>query len=273
MEGCSQVYHMAAFADVWARDPKVFYDINTGGTETVLKAALRHGVERLVFTSTAGTLGPSEAAPNVESKIYKGPHLTHYDRSKSLAEDLVMDYASTSLDAVVVNPTRIYGPGPLVKSNTVTLMIDSYTKGKWRLIPGNGQSVGNYVFVGDLVDGHLLAMEKGKRGERYIISGDNLSFNELFKQIAEVSGVEQKMWKIPIPAMLAYSGSLQSAAWIRSRFTRSHRSPPIIPAFVRRYQHNWLVSNEKARSELGYAPVGFREGLRRTLEWLGFNIP
>ena len=121
-------------------------------------------------------------------------------------------------------------------------------------------------------DCHLLAMEKGKRGERYIASGENLSYNDLFARLAEVSGVKQRMWRIPVPLMLTIAGSMQVIAWMRGRFTRSPWMPPIIPAFVRRYQHDWLVSYEKASSELGYEPLDFREGLAVTLDWLGFDI-
>jgi len=182
MEGCRQVYHLAAFAAPWVRNPRVIYNENVGGTENILESARRLGVKKLVYTSTAGVFGPSNGELNTEEKQFNGNHFTHYDRSKAEAETKVMKYVAGGLNAVIVNPTRIYGPGNLSKSNSVTMMIEKYIRGKWRIIPGDGSSIGNYVYVDDAVNCHQLAMARGRAGERYIAGGENLTFNELFVQ-------------------------------------------------------------------------------------------
>jgi nucleoside-diphosphate-sugar epimerase len=261
MEGCNQVYHVAAFALPWAKNSQLFYDENVRGTEHVLFAAKKLGVEKLVFTSSAGVLGPSTGEPKTEETIFKGQHFTHYDRSKAMAEEKVIEYTDAGRSAVIVNPTRIYGPGYIGKSNAVTMMIVRYLQGKWRYIPGDGSSIGNFVFVEDVVDCHLLAMEKGRSGERYLAGSENLSFSEFFRKLAMVSGKEYRLFRIPVRLMtLAAAGMLVTA-----RITG--RTPPIVPDFVRRYNHDWLTSSNKAISELGYSPISIEEGLARTIKW------
>ena len=267
MQGCSQVYHLAALASAWTRNSRVFYDENVGGTENVLKVAEKQGVKKLVFTSSAGVLGPSSTDPNTEEKQFEAKHFTHYDRSKAMSENLVMEYVDKGLPAIVVNPTRIFGPGSMSTSNATTMMIDRYILGKWKIIPGDGESIGNYVFVEDVVNCHLLVMEKGRIGERYLAGGENLSFNEFFARLALVSGVQQKMYRLPVSLMMSAARMMLGTAWLTGW------SPPIIPAFVRRYNHNWKISDKKARKELGYEPLSFEEGLKETIDWLGHKIP
>ncbi len=262
MEGCRQVYHMAAYTLPWAWNPRVFYDQNIGGTENVLLAAWRHGVEKLVFTSTAGVLGPSSGELNTEEKQFTGRHFTHYDRSKSKAEEKVFEFARKGLNAVVINPTRIFGPGYLSKSNAVTMMIERYLQGKWKLIPGNGKSIGNYVFVEDVVDCHLLAMQKGRSGERYLAGSENFSYNEFFELLAMVSGIKHRLYRVPVGLMMVPAVGMLCAARLTGW------TPPIVPSFVRRYNQNWAVSSEKAMNELGYSPISFNQGLKKTIEWI-----
>ena len=109
--GCSKVYHLASYSAVWDKDPDAFYRHNVGGTENLLEICLELGVDRLVYTSTAGVFGPSNGDENTEEKVFGGRHMTLYDDSKAKAEGLVLSYNSRGLKTVVVNPSRIYGPG------------------------------------------------------------------------------------------------------------------------------------------------------------------
>jgi farnesol dehydrogenase len=262
MEGCTEVYHMAAFASVWTRDSGTIYEENVGGTVNVAETALRQGVDKMVFTSTAGVLGPSEGKQNTEDKQFNGKYITHYDRSKAEAEKRVLGVVSEGLNAVIVSPTRIYGPGSMSKSNALTRIVIRYLEGKWKFIPGRGNSIGNYVFVDDVVDCHLLAMEKGRSGERYLCGGQNLSFNELFLTLERVSGVKRTLVNIPLGPMLGVSGAFLALAHLTGW------TPPITPAFVRRYNHDWEFSSSKAEQELGYSPLKFEEGLKHTIKWI-----
>jgi len=262
MKGCDQVYHLAAFAAVWTRKPEEIYEQNVQGTTNILESALKHGVKRVVHTSTAGVFGPSGEKPNSEDNPIAETHFVHYDRSKARAEQIINNYVRDGMDVIIVNPTRVYGPGKLGDSNGVTRMIRDYIKGKWHIIPGNGQSVGNYVYIDDVVEGHILAMEKGRTGERYLLGASDLSFNEFFNILKEVTGSHYFLIKIPLFIGISIAAIMLTIAKLTGRM------PLITPRLLKRYSHNWAVSSEKARSELGYDPVDFREGLRRTVEWL-----
>ena len=262
MKGCDQVYHLAAFAAVWTRKPEEIYEQNVQGTANILESALKHGVKRIVHTSTAGVFGPSGEKPNSEDNPIAETHFVHYDRSKAQAEQTINTYVRDGMDVLIVNPTRVYGPGKLGDSNGVTRMIRDYIKGKWHIIPGNGQSVGNYVYIDDVVEGHILAMDKGRTGERYLLGGSDLSFNEFFNILKEVTGSHYFLIKIPLFIGISIAAIMLTIAKLTGRM------PLITPGLLKRYSHNWAVSSEKARSELGYDPVDFREGVRRTVEWL-----
>jgi nucleoside-diphosphate-sugar epimerase len=262
ISGCDEVHHLAAYASPWARDNDLFYRENVGGTINILQAAKELGVKKMVYVSTAGVLGPSNGGLNTENKKFTGTHFTHYDCSKAMAEEKVKEFANSELQAVIVNPTRIFGPGVLSSANSLTVMIRAYLEGKWKVIPGNGQSMGNYVFVEDVVDCILMAMEKGKSGERYLAGGENLSFNKLFEIIATVSGKKYRLYRMPQWIMMLAAGLIQGTALLAGK------APRITPSFVRRYQHNWAVSTKKAEDELGYRPLRFEEGLKKTIEWI-----
>ena len=262
MKGCEQAYHLAAFAVVWTRDPKEIYEQNVQGTLNILESAQKFGVKRVVHTSTAGVFGPSGDEPNSENSPLPESHFIHYDISKTQAETKITAYVRDGMDVVIVNPTRIYGPGRMGDSNGVTRMIRDYMKGRWHIIPGNGQSVGNYVYIDDVVGGHILAMEKGRTGERYLLGGSNLSFNEFFNILKEVTGKHYFLVKMPLFIGISIAAIMLTIAKLTGRM------PLITPGLLKRYSHHWAVSNEKARSELGYDPVDFREGLHKTVEWL-----
>jgi farnesol dehydrogenase len=262
MKNCDSVFHVAAFAAVWTPRPEQIYAQNVEGTVNLLESARKAGVKRIVHTSTAGVFGPSGDKPNDEGRPLAATHLTHYDRSKALAEQKVESCVRDGMDVVIVNPTRVYGPGKMGDSNGVTRMIRDYINGRWHFIPGSGRSIGNYVYIDDVVEGHILAMQQGRRGERYLLGGENLSFNEFFSILKDVSGCRHFLIRIPLFAGIPMAAILFAAA------RATGRMPLITPGLLKRYSHNWAVTSEKAGSELGYDPIRFREGLGKTLDWL-----
>lgn len=262
MKGCSQAYHVAAFAGVWSKDPQLIYRLNVEGTLFVIKAAKKCGIKRLVITSTAGILGPSEKDPVHENSPPPSSFFTPYEESKYIMEQELMKLDETDPEIVVVNPTRVYGPGFMSESNGLTKMILKYMEGNWRFIPGDGESMGNYVYVEDVVSGYLLAMENGKHGERYILGGENITYNQLFRYIAETSDVHKRLLRIPLWLMLTIAVFARASARILNR------PPLIVPDLIRKYNHNWIVSSEKSMRELGYAPVSVRTGIEKTVNWL-----
>ncbi len=262
IQKCEQIYHIAAFTEVWAKNKQIIYDINVKASENIFKLALENNIKRVVFTSSAGIFGPSVNGQINEQTKRSMDYFLEYERSKDLAEQLLREYVQKGLDAVIVNPTRVYGPGLLNKSNGSAMMIKSYTEGKWRIIPGNGKSVGNYVFIDNVVNGHILAMQKGKAGEQYILGGDNVSYNQFFETVSNICNKKYMMLKMPLFVMLAVANIMMFL-----NFTIKLK-PLITPALVRKFNYNWNVSSEKAIKELGYQPISFVEGASRTIDWI-----
>jgi len=262
VKGCKQAYHTAAFASVWAKDPSLVFRLNVDGALNVIDAAKKSGVERVVITSTAGILGPSDKEAVNEDTPPPSSFFTLYEESKFQLEQVLLGKSEGSPEVILVNPTRVYGPGYLSESNGVTRMIKQYMEGKWHLIPGDGCSLGNYVHVEDVVDGHLLAMEKGQPGERYILGGEDISYNQLFQYTRDASGKNFRLLKIPLWIMLATAKIMKGIADI------SGRPPLIVPNLVRKFNHNWIVSSRRANEELGYQPRSAPEGIRNTVQWI-----
>jgi farnesol dehydrogenase len=262
MIGCNAAYHTAAFAGVWSKDSSLVFKLNVNGALNVIETASKSGADRVVVTSTAGILGPSQKEPVHESTPPPSSFFTLYEESKFQMEQNLLGRKEGSPEVVIVNPTRVYGPGYLSESNGVTRMIKQYVEGSWKLIPGDGQRMGNYVHVEDVVSGHLLAMQKGKAGERYVLGGENISYNQLFQYIRKASGVKHRLFKVPRWIMLAVAISMKGITVI------SGRPPLIVPDLVRKFSHNWIVSSQKAIRELGYDARNAEEGIKQTIQWI-----
>ena len=264
MEGCSQVFHLAAYAKNWSRDPSVFFRQNVDGMTNVLDAARDAGIKRVVFTSTIVVFGPrpagvigDESMPRITPKYF-----TEYEESKAVAERKALEYVKKGHPIVIVNPTRVYGPGKLTEGNSVSLMIDMYDRGKVPVLLNNGVNVGNYVLVDDLVRGHILAMERGKIGERYILGGENASLKRIFELVDEASGKKHFQFSLP-PSIAMLYGSLEKkrAEWLRMY-------PQITPGWVETFLQNWAYTCAKAERELGYTITPLKDGIKLTYDWL-----
>lgn len=261
MEGCSEVYHLAAYTNVWHKDKDHYYRINVTATKRLIEIAKLQGVRSIVVTSTAGVMGYSMLGNPVDESVNQPKELlTTYDKSKFVMEQYIINELDDSVRIVIVNPSRIYGPGLLKKSNSVTGMIIKYLKGKWFFLPGNGESIGNYAYIDDVVEGHILAMIKGRHKERYILGGENLSYIELFKKVSNIAGYKHKLYKFPLRLMLIVSGIL--LIWANLTGTQ----PLIIPDWVRKYNHNWILSVKKAQRELNYNITSYEDGVRSIIK-------
>lgn len=262
MATCEEVYHLGAFARLWDKDPTLCQRVNVEGTSNVLDASVKCGIKKIVVTSTAGVLGPSDSIPIDEKCERTSKFFNSYELSKFEMEKKVLEYVAKGLLVVIVNPTRVFGPGILSEANSATKIINAYIHGKWHFIPGKGNSIGNYVFIDDVVKGHILAMEKGLPGERYILGGTNLNFLDFFSVIAAVSG--KRYWMIRLPAqMLIFISSL--VFFISRLFGKP---PRLAPQWIKRYLLDWAVSSKKAECNLGYKITPIEEGLEKTVQWL-----
>ncbi len=262
MLNCEYVFHLAAYAQVWAKNPGTFYDINYTGALNVLNVAAKVGVKKIIVTSTAGVFGPSEHSIINEESKRQVDYFSLYESTKAEAEKLISERAAQGLNVVIVNPSRIYGPGLLSTSNGVTRLIRLYIKGNFRILPGNGKSIGNYVYIEDVVIGHILALENGKAGERYILGGENVSYIDFFKTLSEVSAKKYSLFRFPVFLMLFVSNIMLIAAKLFGI------KPLITPGLVKKYNYNWEISSNKAQTELGYNITPLKTGIIKTIDFL-----
>jgi nucleoside-diphosphate-sugar epimerase len=266
MKDCTSCFHLAGIAKQWSRNRNDFYEINVGGTINILQSASQCGLSRIVHTSSAGIFGPSASDIIDEESVIPTRLGTIYEQTKLLADQQVLKYARGGLNAVIVNPTRTFGPGPLTESNSVTRIMIEYARGNWRVIPGNGRSLGNYVFVGDVVDGIQRAMKSGHAGRRYILGGENLSFNQLLDIVQRNALDGKNVVHIPRSVVMVYA-SMQIA---KARFFGI--SPKLTPDFARRYFSDYVVSSKRAERELGYNPAPLEQRVQETLKWVNEPI-
>ena len=263
MKDCDWVFHMAAWAKPSYKDPKIVTGINIDGTVNVFDAAIESHVKKVVFTSTGGTMSYSHDGYPVDENTNPDPVLhTLYEKTKAEAEKIARDYCKKGLDVITVNPTRVYGPGKLTQSNSMTKIIRLYISGLWRIIPGDGKSIGNYVFIDDVVEGHILAARFGRSGERYILGGENHSFRSLFDTIGDKAGKRRILVNLPAGLMKGIVKGFMFMSEING-------SPPAITMdWIDKYLKNWIMSSTKASRELGYKITPLSEGVFRTLKWL-----
>ena len=267
MKGCQQVYHLAALASVWHKEPQSFRVVNVTGLKNVLDACLASGIKDVLFTSTAGVVGDSVDGNPVCEGTNANPKLeTLYEQSKVDAEKLLKSYIPKGIRGVIVNPSRVYGPGILTESNGFTRLMKMYINGQWKIKPCNGKSIGNYVYIDDTINGLIGAMEKARPGERYLLGGVNATYNEFFSLVDELSGVKRKMYNVPLPVMLFLSRVQLMMAKMFGK------QPMITPPFVRKYNKHWIVSSQKAEQEIGYTIIPLREGVSKTLDWLNQSV-
>jgi farnesol dehydrogenase len=267
MKGCKTVFHMASLVKAWTRNPGEFYQINVKGLQNVMECSLEEGVSKFVYTSSFMALGPSYNKINTEETIHNPRHLHNpYEETKYLADQLILQYLDKGLPVITVYPCVIYGPGEITEGNLVVRIILDFLNNKIPGILGNGGKVWNYVFISDVVKGHLLAREKGKIGQKYILGGENISMKNFFVLLEGLTGTSAPKYRIP------YWIAKISAYWQVSLASLSGKAPMHTPSVIEIYKHDWAYSSEKAEQELGYTHIPLREGLKHTLDWINKTI-
>jgi farnesol dehydrogenase len=259
MKNCEEVYHLAAFANVWDKSEDTYFKMNVVATKNILDAAKIFSVRRVVVTSTAGVYGASMDSEITEDFVRTTDFFNEYESSKALAESWVKDYVINGLDVVIVSPTRIYGPILFGKTASINQLIEKYVFKKWRFIPGDGTRIGNYVFIDDVVNGHVLAMSKGRTGHTYLLAGENHDYNQFFQVLAYTSGLPRKMLNMPISFQMMF-------ARIQLVKTLFGGTPIITPKWIAKGKYHWKVSPQKAVEELGMEITSLEKGLERTIE-------
>jgi dihydroflavonol-4-reductase len=256
MRGCELVYHAAGANAFCLRNPSPMFEVNVRGSENVVHAAARAGTRRLVYTSSAATLGEVSGTIGSEESPHRGWFLSDYERSKAEGEQTVLAAArETGLDVVSVNPASVQGPGRATGS--AKLLLD-YVNGRIKVVVDSRLSL---VDIADCTEGHLLAGARGAPGERYVLSGATLSVREGLALVASVVGVDRPVRTLPPFITMAVATAAEAQGRIR------RRRPSICRELARTLIHGHAYDGSKATQELGlrYTPV--EETLRRTVDW------
>jgi dihydroflavonol-4-reductase len=260
--GARVVFHVAALYRFWARDPASFYDINVTGTKHVIEAVRRSECERLVYTSTVGTLGVTGASTGTPVDEDSFAHIDHlfggYKQSKYVAEHEILRAGAEGLPVVLVQPTTPVGPrdrGPTPTGKTVL----EFLNGRF---PGYVDTTLNIVDVEDVAHGHLLAAERGRSGRSYILGGQNLLLRDVLATLAEVTG-------LPAPTRQFPSGLAVAAARVSDLVegTLLHREPSVPLEAAKMSTTHMSFDDRRARRELGYTSRPPAEALERAARW------
>ena len=259
LRGCTRVFHVAADYRLWVPDPQEMYAVNVEGTGNLLAAAGTVGVERIVYTSTVGALGnPGNGIPgNEETPVGLGEMTGHYKRSKFLAERLALEFARRGMPVVVVNPSTPVGPWDWRPTPTGQMLVD-FLKGR---MPAFLETGLNLVHVKDVARGHLLAEEKGRVGEKYILGHKNLSLSHIFQMLAEISGRPAPRVKLPY-------GLVLGLAYVNEFWAGVSGRPPRLPlTAVRMAKKHMYFDSSKAVEELGLPQTPVMQALEEAVEW------
>jgi dihydroflavonol-4-reductase len=256
MAGCDLVFHVAGENSHCPADPGGLLRVNVGGAEAVIRAAAKAGIARVVYTSSAASLGEPHGTVGTEESTHRGSYLSVYDRSKHEGEQAVFAAAAeTGIDVVAVNPSSVQGPP---RSGGNGGIIIAYLNGKLPVFVDTYVSV---VDIQDCVEGHLLAAERGATGQRYVLNGATIHSLEAVEIVSELSGVRDRV-RI-VPAALARAAVAVAEAAYRLR----GKTPSVCRARVRTILHGHRYDGSRATRELGleYTPVA--ETFARTIEW------
>jgi len=259
LAGCRQLYHVAAHYALWAKDPAIFYDVNVTGTKTLLEAARDIGTERIVYCSTIGAIGlpPGGGLGTEETPVSLEQMAGHYKRSKYLAEQEVFTLAKAGLPVVIVNPSAPVGASDVKPTPTGQVIVD-FMKGR---MPAYIETGMNIVDVDDVAAGHLLAMEKGRIGERYILGNANLMLREVFEILSRLTGVKMPSMKLPRLAILPL-------AYLNLWMANMTGYPPRIPLEgVKMAKYNMHYDCSKAIRELGFPQTPPEVALEKAVRW------
>jgi dihydroflavonol-4-reductase len=244
LDGCDALFHVAADYRLGALDPAPLYRTNVEGTRSILDAARRAGLARIVYTSSVATIGlPGDGAPGEEdTPVALGDMIGHYKRSKFLAEQVALEAARAGAPLIIVNPSTPVGPGDVKPTPTGALVLDA-AAGRTPAYIDTGL---NIVHVDDVAAGHLLALQRGRIGERYILGGQDMTLREILADIARLVGRNPPRVRLPRSLVLPMAYAAEAVARITGRPGR------ITVEGVRMARKRMYYSSAKAARELGY---------------------
>jgi dihydroflavonol-4-reductase len=257
--GAHTVFHVAADYRLWTRDPAALHRTNVEGTRAVLEVATEAGARRIVYTSTVGALGlPRDASPGTEdTPVSLADMVGPYKSSKFLAERVALELAARGAPVVVVNPSAPIGPWDVKPTPTGQMVVD-FMLGRMIASVDTGLNV---VHVRDVARGHLLAAERGRVGERYILGHANLTLVEIFMRLAEITGRPAPRWRVP------YAVAWLGAACMEGLARAGGGTPRVSLTAVRMARKRMFFSPAKAVSELGLPQTDVGTALADAVQW------
>ena len=269
LRDCDWCFHVAASYHLWLPSYAPMYAANVTGTRNVLEAAGAAGCARIIYTSTVGCIGlPPETGGRLEPTDEAAPLLpyqlsNHYKRSKWQAERIALTLAARGLPIVIVNPSAPVGPRDVKPTPTGQIIVDYLN----RRLPGYLDTGLNWVHVRDVAAGHILAAERGRPGERYILghADGNWTLAETLAVLAELTGVPAPRFRVPYPVALGAAYLGEAMAWFTGR-------PPQAPlAGVRMAKHKMFFNPAKAIRELGLPQTPPRQAFADAIAWFQEN--
>jgi len=259
MAGCTTVFHVAADYRLWAKHSREIYESNVTGAINVLEAALRNRVDRVVYTSSVGALGLNrDGKPADElTPVTVYDMVGHYKRSKFLAERKVEEYLRRGLPVVMVHPSTPVGSGDHKPTPTGKIIVD-FLNGRMPAYLNTGL---NLVHVRDVARGHLLALEQGRNGEKYILGNRNLTLAEIFQLLEEISGIPAPRFRLPYTPILILAYANRALSAITGK-------EPLIPfEGVRMARKYMFFDPRKAIRELGLPQTPVEKALSEAVAW------
>ena len=260
--GCDAIIHAAAMVKIWSARREDFDDVNLGGIRNAIAAAGAHRI-RLVYTSSFMAIGPTPEAGVDESHKHPGPPFHNdYERTKALADELARAYAAEGGDIVILYPGVVYGPGELTDGNIIAKMLADQMNGRLPGIVGPGDRLWSYSFVEDVARAHVAALDRGGKGERYLLGGDNATLTQVFAAASARSGRDLSPRRLPY----SLSRLVGRAMWFWADLTG--KMPDLTHQAVGIFEKHWAYRSDKATRELGYHVRPLAEGIGDTVDWL-----
>ena len=260
MTGCEYVFHVAADYRLWVRDPQEMYRANVEGTRAIIQAAQQSGVRRVIYTSSVATMGFTKEGHIAaeDSPVSIKDMVGHYKRSKFMAEEIALEAGRKGANVVVVNPTTPIGEFDIKPTPTGRIVVD-FLKRKFPAYVDTGLNVAD---VKEVARGHVLAMERARPGERYILGGENLTLKQILDKLAGLTGLPSPKMKVPHAVAMGF-------AVFDQFFTGMimGKEPRATIDAVKMGRKKMFASSAKAERELGYKVLPVEDALRRAIEW------
>ncbi len=260
MHRCAVAYNVAGVNELCVEDPRPMLQANVDGAVTVVRAAARAGVPRLVHTSSAATIGEPPGVVGREDTLHRGWYLSNYERSKTEGEHAAFAAGrETGVEVVCVNPSSVQGPG---RAGGTARFLLAFIDGRLKAFVQTHVSL---IDIADCAEGHVLAAQRGVAGERYVLNGIGLQLSEALALAGEIAGVSRHPRLIPRPAAVA------GAYVVEHAFRLVRRRPPVCGEMVKTLLHGHRYDGSRAERELGLQYTSPSETLRRTVEWARAN--